>query len=379
MKRVLSALFAVLLVPGLLVHSTEPADAQAATSDVLVYFLDGEELVVDGRTVQTVAVGAAAMEALLDGPAPGFETDLGLTTAIPSGTSLLGLDIAAGTATVDLSGEFEAGGGTASVTARVAQVVFTLTQFETVDAVDIWIDGAERDFVTGEGFPAQNLSRADFFVTDLAQAPTPLILVESPFIGEAVSSPLTISGWSNTFEANVRYQVTDPDGLIVIDSFTTASAGTGTWGTFSVTVDLPEFSRSGIASVIVFEDSAKDGSPINVVEVPVQVQGTESTPPIGWLDLVQPAAGGSVRVAGWTFDPDSPTATVDVHIWIDGVFAAGFPARSERADVAAAFPAAGPAHGFDRIVSVPDSASTLCAFALDIGPGPNPLLACRSL
>ena len=228
---------------------------------MLVYFLDGEELVVGGRAVEGVAVATAAMEALLAGPAPGFEADLGWFTAVPEGTALNGIVIADGTATVDLSAEFESGGGTLSVTARVAQVVFTLTQFPTVDEVDFEIDGVAVDWLTGEGFAGQDLSRSDFLVIDLARAPMPIILVESPYVGEEVDSTFTIAGLSNTFEANVRYQVTDPDGLIVIDDFTTATAGSGTWGTFEVTVDLPTFDRDGVASVLVFEDSAEDGSP----------------------------------------------------------------------------------------------------------------------
>ena len=93
-------------------------------------------------------------------------------------------------------------------------------------------------------------------------------------MGEEAPRPLTISGLSNTFEATVRYQVTDVDGEIVLDGFTTASAGTGTWGTFEIVLDqpdLPAFTREGVASVIVFEDSAEDGRPINVVEVPIVV------------------------------------------------------------------------------------------------------------
>ncbi len=45
-----------------------------------------------------------------------------LTTAIPEGTRLLGITIEDGIASVDLS-----------MTARVAQVVFTMTQFAQVD------------------------------------------------------------------------------------------------------------------------------------------------------------------------------------------------------------------------------------------------------
>lgn len=193
---------------------------------------------------------------------------------MPEGTRLNGIVIEDGKATVDLSAEFESGGGTLSVTSRLAQLVFTLTQFDDVDEVDVAIDGELRDFITGDGGPTRDLSRSGFLVPDLARAPIPLILVESPYVGDEIEgSTLRIAGVSNTFEATVRYQVTDVEGAIVIDDFTTATAGTGTWGTFDVEVELPAFARDGVASVIVFEESAEDGSPVNLVEVPIVVRG----------------------------------------------------------------------------------------------------------
>ncbi len=250
-------------------------DGGAAARNVLVYFLDGEVLAVGGRTVDTVAVATAAMEALLDGPAPGFEQDLGWGTAIPQGTELNGVVISNGTATVDLSPEYESGGGTASVTARLAQVVFTLTQFSTVDEVDVEIDGEPRESITGEGVPSQDLGRDDFLNQSNFGAPIPAILVESPFVGELVGDSLRLAGLSNTFEGTVNYEVTDPDGLIVVDeSFITASGGSGEWGSFETVIDLPDFDRDGVASVFVYEISAQDGSRQFLVEVPVLVKAS---------------------------------------------------------------------------------------------------------
>jgi spore germination protein GerM len=92
------------------------------------------------------------MEELLAGPsAAEQETWPLLATAIPEGTDLLGLTISDGVAKVDLSSEFESGGGTWSVTARLAQVVYTLAQFDTVDAVEFSIDGEVVELFSGEG------------------------------------------------------------------------------------------------------------------------------------------------------------------------------------------------------------------------------------
>ena len=113
--------------------STDP-EPEPARSRVAAYFLRGEKLGVGARRAEGEAVARGALEALLAGPSD-EERDAGLTTEIPDGTELLDLAVADGTATVDLSDAFEDGGGSASMQARVAQVVATLTQFPSIERV----------------------------------------------------------------------------------------------------------------------------------------------------------------------------------------------------------------------------------------------------
>ena len=68
--------------------------------------------------------------------------EAGWTTAIPPGTKLLGYNTGQDNVmTIDLSSEFASGGGSLGMQLRVAQVVYTATQFENVDAVRITIEG----------------------------------------------------------------------------------------------------------------------------------------------------------------------------------------------------------------------------------------------
>lgn len=240
--------------------SSEPA----ATQVVRAYFMRGEEVGPVGRDVTGDAVAAGALTALLEGPDPS-EVELGFTSSIPAGTELLGVDIVDGVATVDLSSEFETGGGSLSMMSRVAQVVFTLTQFPTVESVRFELEGAPLAALGGEGLALDTpQTRADW--EDLS----PAILVESPLPDAEVTSPLRITGTANTFEATFIINVVDGDGLIVYDDFAMATSGTGTRGTFDVTVTF-EVPTAGIGAVIVFEESAEDGSQINVVEIPVRI------------------------------------------------------------------------------------------------------------
>ena len=109
------------------------------------------------------------------------------------------------------------------------------------------------------------LTRADF--EDL----TPAILVESPLAFEDVRSPLRVTGTANTFEATFSYELTDTDGLIVDENFVTATSGTGTRGTFDFTTEPYTVPFDGVGALIVFERSAKDGSRINLVEIPLRM------------------------------------------------------------------------------------------------------------
>jgi spore germination protein GerM len=131
----------------------EAANAPATITVRLYWVEAGENALGVERTLPyTQAVATAAMNALLAGPTPEEQaTWPAISTAIPAGTTLNGITVANGVAKVDLSPEFESGGGTFSVTARLAQVVYTLTQFPTVDAVEFYIDGVKVEMFSGEG------------------------------------------------------------------------------------------------------------------------------------------------------------------------------------------------------------------------------------
>jgi hypothetical protein len=96
----------------------------------------------------------------------------------------------------------------------------------------------------------------------------PAITVQSPVIGEQVTSPVTISGTADVFEAVVSARILDPAGNEIARTFTTASCGTGCRGDYSVTVSYP-VPRTEPGTIEVFESSAKNGLPVNVQLIPV--------------------------------------------------------------------------------------------------------------
>lgn len=254
--------------------TTEPPEMEEM--DVVVYFLledvndppMGPYLVPVYRGApETEGVGAAAVMALLEGPTSGESEGIpSISTAIPEGTRLLGIVIEDGVATVDLSGEFDDGGGTASMAARLAQVVFTLTRFPTVDAVEFHLDGEPVEVFSSEGIILDGpQAREDYYEQ------IPPIFVDSPAWGEIVESPVTVTGISNVFEATFQIMLTDDDGEPLYEDFVTASCGTGCWGDFSVEIPY-EIDRDQFGALIVWEFSAKDGSRQNIREYPIQLR-----------------------------------------------------------------------------------------------------------
>lgn len=252
--------------------TTSPSDTTSTTvsgdgaTTIKVYFSRNEKMCAATRVLpKTEQVGAAAMKALLEGPTAD-EKLAGMVSSVPEGTTFLGLNVENGVATVDLSKEYESGGGSMSMFMRLAEVVFTLTQFPTVEGVDFKLDGQPIDVLGGEGIIIDHpMSRTDF------EDQSPAILLESPTLGQTVTSPLRLTGTANVFEAVLRIEIVDAKGLIVADQIVNATSGTGTRGTFDVTMSFTAQNR-GLGSIIVSYDSPKDGSKVVVDEIPVMMK-----------------------------------------------------------------------------------------------------------
>lgn len=242
---------------------TEPPSSQVTYQ---VWFANDAGLFVTYRTeASTPRVGTASLESLLEGP-DSFEEGYGLRTAIPDGTQLLGLSIDDGVARVDLTSEFETGGGSASMQTRLAQVVFTITQFPTVKGVVFSLDGEPIDVLGGEGVVIDHpLTRRDY------AGLLPAILVTSPALNQAVPSPVVIRGSANVFEANVGIQILDENGDVLVETFTTATCGTGCRGTYRITVPYEVDHEQEGTIVVHDDDAAGTGTFPHEVRIPVRL------------------------------------------------------------------------------------------------------------
>jgi hypothetical protein len=226
-KRALLLAVAVALLAGC------GGSDDAATAEASVYVLRDGKVWPVAREVDGDSPEASALEALFEGPTDEEQEALGATTAISGGGPTLTIE--EGVARVEPAGQY--------TPEALAQIVYTLTQFDTIEAVEV----------------DERYTRADF------EEQTPSVLVESPLPFEEVSSPLRSTGTANTFEATFEYELLDGEGDVVAKDFVTATSGTGTRGTFDFTTD--EFDE--VATLVVYESSAEDGSRIHEVEIPL--------------------------------------------------------------------------------------------------------------
>jgi hypothetical protein len=237
--------------------SRPPADAAsrpatARTVTVQVWFTRDGTIVPTRRTrPYTVATSRLALTELVAGPTSA-EATAGMANAVPSGTTFSVVGISGGVATVSFPPAFYAGGRTVA-RLRQAQVVYTLTQFPSVTRVALQSAGQPV------AAPVQRSDYADLLA---------LIVVSDPIVGQRVSSPVTVAGTANVYEATVTLRLLDASGREIATRFTTATCGSGCRGTWSVTVPY-RLDRTQRGTVQVYQVSAEDGSPEHVVDVPV--------------------------------------------------------------------------------------------------------------
>jgi spore germination protein GerM len=213
--------------------TTSPSTTSApALVDVKVYFLRGERLAIVHRQVPGPAVLRGALAELLAGPTAA-ELAEGLITVIPAGTTLLDLDLADGLATIDLNAAYASGGGSLSMMARLAQVVFTATQFDNSDRVTFRLDGEPIDDLGGEGIVVDEpQTRAT-----MERAISGSVIIETPVPGSTVSSPFTVIGEGDVFEGQFPIEVW-ADGKQIGGLAPVTAGAWGVWADFEVAITL---------------------------------------------------------------------------------------------------------------------------------------------
>lgn len=210
--------------------------------------------VPEGGLEQTLA---ATLKELIRGPIAS-DREVGARTALPGGTELLDGQIEDGVASIDLSSEFGRDTTSRADSLRNGQIVFTATQFEGIEQVQLFVEGMAITAPMGrDAFPETS----------------PPIVVEAPKINSVVEGDvLVVEGTANVFEGTVQMKlVTNLGGKDQYTSgaFATATCGSGCRGTFEKELSVQTVDKLTEATLHVWEASAEDGSRLHEVTIPL--------------------------------------------------------------------------------------------------------------
>ncbi len=130
----------------------EDKDLPKTKVNLCFVYVDSDGKVIRKITSKQIAKTNApltnAINALLSGP---DSLDKNCMSLIPAGTRLLGASVKNGIATLNFSDEFEFNGINAdSYRAQLMQVVYTATEFPTVESVQFLIEGQRKDYMGNE-------------------------------------------------------------------------------------------------------------------------------------------------------------------------------------------------------------------------------------
>lgn len=109
--------------------------------------------------------------------------------------------------------------------------------------------------------------------SQITSDPDANIRVSSPAVNAEISLPFKITGEARVFENVLNYRVKDEDGGILAEGNSYADApDIGLYGPYEIIVETLPDRKSDNLVIEVFVHSAKDGSEIEMVKIPVKLK-----------------------------------------------------------------------------------------------------------
>jgi len=251
--------------------TTEPSPTTTTAMEVrgaVIYLVQspensftGNPALVPFRTQYQVPASTLEVEASLHLLTGALNLPPGYITSVPEQVDVVDVTLDEHQITVDMNDAFlDGAGGLLADYTMLNQLIYTASHFGEIELVQFTVDGEPVEQFGSEGLDISDPLGPDAFLDQVNS-----VLVTSPVNGEG-GEALMVSGVANVFEATVSLEVVDAGGNVVVEDFTTASCGTGCWGAYSFNIDYP---FTGEETVRVFWHSPEDGSPSDVITIPV--------------------------------------------------------------------------------------------------------------
>lgn len=130
---------------------------------------------------------------------------------------------------------------------------------------------------TGCGESPQSIVQSPEQNTNEESVVEPNIVVMQPQAGAEISSPLVVTGKARVFENQFSYRLKDSAGTVIVEGPAYASSpDAGQFGPFRIETKF-SLPKTPEGTLEVFDASAKDGTEIDKVVIPVTFKGVEVT------------------------------------------------------------------------------------------------------
>lgn len=255
----------------------ETTEEENETLQVDLYFSD-VNLTDIYRIKKEVVIGKddevakAALEAWVKGPE--HEELIGL---IESNVTIQSVKEVDGTAHVSFSKEIQNSNlGSSGELMLVEQVAMIMQQFG-YDQTQILVEGKVGETLLGHvstGEPILANDPESYLWVDEIDTREIVIQNEAfriyePIPEAVVKDRIVVKGLARVYEGTVLYEFEDGHNILD-EGFTTASQGAPQWGEFEIIIEFDEVANNS-GSIVLYEESAEDGSRRNELIIPVKV------------------------------------------------------------------------------------------------------------
>jgi hypothetical protein len=280
-------------------------EVTAGVSAMVYLFRNGELAPVHRvEVLGENSIFEATLDDLLKPPRDG-ETAAGYTSELrpeTTRTDKVDLDPQTDTATVSLSRQFRS--SDAEVQARrMAQIVFTLTQFPAIKQVAFTLDGDAIPALSGGGRQLDRAATRDDYPTL-----TPKILVESPAAWSEVTTPIELRGNAEVTAGSYFYRLVDRDGQVLAEGELALRGRGEQRRTFSASIEYL-LDVAGRGALVVFERLPDQTRERNTFAIPLDLRKTTPEPTPTPTATATPTTTPTPTATA-TFTPTpTPTAT----------------------------------------------------------------------
>lgn len=259
---------------------TPTPDEKSKKYEVVLYFADNDLMNTYRIKKEVMAenedqLPKAALEAWVKGP-----EHEELTGLIDPDVIIEYVEDVDGAAHVSFSKEIkESNLGSSGELMFAEQIAMIMKQFG-FEQTQILVEGRVEETLLGHLYTGDPIVAKDpesYLWIDEKKSPEIVLQnvafrIFEPAPNSDVKDRIVVRGLARVWEGTVLYEF--EDGHFVYDEgFTTASEGAPGWGEFEIVIDLDDINvdKNFSTRVILFEESAEDGSRINELQIPVNV------------------------------------------------------------------------------------------------------------